>query len=106
MSGAKISPKMKKGIKLIEVNLKIKFNGSTFEEAKAFLDEHLSKLNDVDFRESKKPSEKQMKGINFIESMLGLEFTGKTMKDASDFLDAHFEEAKNKAEYLKERKKK
>ena len=103
MSEIKISPKMKRAIKLIQDNVGIKFMGSSFDEAKDFLDKNLSKLNEVDFRANKKPSEKQEKGVKFIESMLNVEFTGSSMKDASDFIDEYFEQAQNKAKNLKER---
>ena len=106
MADIKPSAKMKKGIKIIEENLHIKYTGKTFDDAKKFLDENLPKLNDIDFRESKSPSEKQLKGIHFIESMLGVQFTGSSMKDASDFLDEYFDQAKQKSGYLKEHKKK
>lgn len=105
MAEMKPTAKMKKGVKLIQDNLGIMCTDKSFEGVKKFLDENLSKLEGVDFREKRQPSEKQMKGVAFIEKMLNVEFTGSSMKDASDFLDEHFEEAQAKAAYFKEHKK-
>lgn len=88
-----ISTKQKKAIKNIELVTGIKFTGKTQEEASKFLDENLSKLEGIDFRQYKKPSPKMEKGIKFCESILGVEFQGSTMLEASDFLGKYLQKA-------------
>lgn len=93
MAEPKVSPKMRKGIKVVETVLGIKYTGKSFDDAAKFLDEHLEKCKGVDMRDYMKPSEKMMNGIELIRRTLGVEFTGSTMKDASKFLDEYLPQA-------------
>lgn len=98
MSGPKVSSKMKKGIKMIEKLLGVKYKGKTFDDAKTFLDENMPKIDGMDIRETMEPSEKMWKGIRFIEDFCGVTYNGHNMKDASEFIGQYLEQAKKAAE--------
>lgn len=85
-SGPKVSAKMRKGINLCEEVLGIKYTGKTFEEAIAFLDENMPKLEGVDVLAKREPSDKMWTMIGWIQRVTGEEFKVTTMREASDFI--------------------
>lgn len=91
----KVSTKMKKGIKVCEEILGVKYTGKSFDEAKEFLDKNLPKIKGKDIRDYRAPSEKMYKAIDFIEKTLEVEFTGKTMQEASEFISSWLQKAKD-----------
>lgn len=93
MAEPKVSPKMKKGIKVCETILGIKYKGKSFDEAKKFLEENLPKIEGKDIRAYKEPSKKMWDGIALITQELRVEFTGTTMLDASNFIGKYMEKA-------------
>ena len=104
MKELKPTTKMRKGIKMIEELLGIKYKGKTFDDASKFLEEYLPQIQGKDIREVREPSEKMLRGISFIQSMLHVEFTGKTMKEASEFISQYMDQAIKESERRKSKK--
>lgn len=82
----KLSTKQKKLIKALEKKTGVSFNGSTREELDVYINTHKEVMDNLDFREVRKPSSKQSEAIEHIEKVLQVSFTGSTMKEASDFI--------------------
>lgn len=87
-----VSAKMKKGIKLCEECLNIHYEGKTFEDAKKFLDQNLTLLQNKDIREFRQPSQKMLDAIAIIQQRTGDTYSGHNMKDASEYIDKHYAE--------------
>lgn len=105
MSEPKVSTKMKKGIKICEEILGIKYTGKTFDEAKEFLDTNLPKIQGKDVREKRDPSTKMWSAIGFIQDTLHVEFKGHNQKEASEFISTYFDKAKEVSGQKKGKKK-
>lgn len=95
--GPKVSSKMRKGIKLCEEVLGVKYKGKTFDEAKEFLDDNMPKIQNVDIRERREPSEKMWFAIGFIEKVLNVKFEGNNQKQASEFISSYLDKAKKES---------
>lgn len=94
MGNLKISPKMKKGIKVCELILGVKFEGSSFDDASKFLNENLSKVQGKDIRDYMEPSDKMWSCISYIQKNTEERFEGTSMKQASEFISQNLEKVR------------
>lgn len=99
----KVTSRMKKGIKLCETILDIKYNGKSFSEAQSFLDNNLPKIKGKDIRDYIPPSQKQLRIISQIKEKLGMTDAILTMKQASDFIGEYLKELRGDSNGFKRR---